>query len=118
MVEQISPKAIEAGLMPEQVNTDVELRLRRSGIKVVDSAPAYLYVQITALKPGPLWAYSVRASLHQPAHLDSNGAPCLAETWTGGDVGIVGPDKFVSEVRSDIGDYVDRFINVYLAANQ
>src|SRR5438445_7718264 len=65
VIEGLSRDAVLAGLSTDQLQTDVELRLRKAGIRISDSAtvPSYLYVQITALKSSECGLYAVAVSV-------------------------------------------------------
>ncbi len=51
VIESLDPEAQRAGLSQDQLKTDVELRLRRAHLPVVDSLlDASLYVNLSAFK--------------------------------------------------------------------
>jgi hypothetical protein len=110
------------GVTSRQLQTDVELRLRRAGIKIQPQAdiPSYpqLIVKVSLLEAVEgLFAYSVTVEVFDFARLDCTDrsiAPSV--TWQEGTIGVVGREKFRS-IRDNVNDYVDRFVNAYLAAN-
>lgn len=120
LVETLPPDAEGAGLTRDQLKTDVELRLRRSRIKVAPSPFGYLYVNIDALKiSGPeSLVYSVHVGVSQAATLDGNKAGIMGPTWSNGMVGPSPSGDFAAKVRGVVGDEVDKFINDYLAVNE
>jgi len=65
-----------------------------------------------------LAAYSISLSLDERVLLirDPNKI-CFAKTWITGNVGTVGLSNLKDFVRESLRDYVDIFINDYLAAN-
>ena len=119
-VETLPPEIERAGLTHAQLATEVALRLQRAGIKLVPSAPNYLYVSLGAVKPEgyDLYAFSLSVALLQPVVLtrDPTIAFPYAATWSTNIVGIVGTHR-VAELRADVNDLVDRFINSYLGQN-
>jgi hypothetical protein len=119
VVEDLSPDPVSDGLTTDQIRTDVELRLRKSGVKIEARNTSYLYVKAHPFKsrstPG-LYAYSVDVEFIQPAKV-SNGVSVPASTWSIGDIGIVGQANMSKGIRDDIGDFVDRFLNAYLSVN-
>jgi hypothetical protein len=52
-IEALTSEALAGGLSMEQLRADVELRLRKSGVRVSKDAVSFLYVQITTLKTVP-----------------------------------------------------------------
>jgi hypothetical protein len=121
LVESLGAEAQAGGLTREQLTTDVELRLRRSRIKVADlPSDNYLYVHVNAMKlsGGAGWTYAVHVGFNQHVTLDRNEASCVGETWNVSMIGVAPPSEFLSAVREAVGGQVDHFINDYLAVNQ
>lgn len=132
VMEVINPEAERKGLTRSQLQTDVELRLRKAGIKVLTrqerlKTPGYpfLYVNVSTVKTpetlggllGGLYGYSISVELREKVILARNRSiETYAATWSKGVVGTVGADKLRS-VREGVGDLVDEFINDYLAMN-
>jgi hypothetical protein len=120
-----SPKAKEIellGLTKDQVQKDVELRLRKSGIKVLTdkewlstTGTPSLMVSLSAFSYLGVWAYSIRVALFEVVTL-ARGGQASAPIWESDYLGLVGTNN-IRQVRDDIGDKVDEFINDYLAAN-
>jgi hypothetical protein len=124
VIEQMQPEAESLGLTKEQLQTDVELRLRKAGIKVLTKREAlfmpgmpWLYVNVnTLVRSGfPLLAYSVRVILNENVTL-ANGFQTVGTIWSSETTGNVGTQR-ISQIRESVGDLVDGFINDYLAAN-
>lgn len=119
VVEDLNPDGARDGLTKYQISTDVELRLRRAGVKVGASRTS-LYVQATLLPgTGPLqnvYAYNVFVALQQPVEIISNGVSFQATTWSAAYLAIA--TRLDSRaVRNTVGDLVDQFLNDYLAVN-
>jgi hypothetical protein len=120
VVETIDPEVERHGLTQSQVQTDLELRLKQSGIKVASSSSASLYVDIQIMRVLvlPLYAYSLEVAFQQPVRLDRNLriSHASAPTWSLSDSGVI-MRKRVRELRSRVIEKVDQFINAYLEQN-
>lgn len=118
VIEEIASDALRDGLAKEQIQTDVELRLRKAGVAVVDSAVPMLYVNANVIKgKNGVYGYSCEIRLEQPVTVLSNQAFTMAPTWSTGGTGLVAISIMPMVVRNDIGDYVDQFINAYLSVH-
>jgi hypothetical protein len=128
VVEGIKPEAEASGLYAAAILTDVELKLRQAGIKVLTGAEArvapgqpYLYVQV-GLASNPkteLYAFFIRVELCQDVQLlrDPSSLAGGIATWSpAGTVGTVGKEN-LRTLRDNIKDQVDKFINAYLSVN-
>lgn len=126
LVEQIGDQAQRDGLSRDQVQTDVELRLRQAGVRVLSQEDAlttlggaYLYIVVHAFKnPGGLYAFNVTVELKQRVTLARDSTiTAVAATWSPEPIlGTVGPEH-LGTVRDAIRDLADQFVNAYLAAN-
>ena len=126
VVERIDPNAERDGLNKEQLQTEVELRLRQAGIRVLTKAEwrktpglPYLYVRIATHKnPYNLYALAIHVELWQAVLLVRDPTTTtMAPTWTArGTIGSVGTNS-MHAVRESVGDDVDTFIQDYLAMN-
>jgi len=113
-----------AGLTESTLKTDVELKLRKAGIRVLTKDEwlltqgyPYLYVNVTAieLKSPQEFIYSVNVGLTEDVILSRNRSiETSATTWKKSALGIT-PD--LRAVREAVGDQVDKFMNDYLAVN-
>ena len=112
----------------EQIQTDVELRLRRAGVTVVDvlslpksfpNPPMSLSVTVRLFQvpQQPLYVFTVCVAVEQAMYLarTMQFIP-LHPTWSVDNMGVVGTGK-IRAVRDHLGDLVDRFINDYLTEN-
>lgn len=128
-VEDLSPDAKKHGLTEERIKTDVELRLRTAGIKVLTDeerlktpGSPYLYVNVGTMNVGTrgnhgLYSIALMVDLVQEVSLERNPSiKTLASTWRSGGVGAVG-ELNLSQIRGAVKDKVDEFINAYLAVN-
>ena len=117
LVEKLPSGLEQAGISREQVKTDAELRLRRSGILVAPTFPsAYLYININAMQAEDGWIFAVQLSFEQSVSLERDPSiSTIASTWTTGSVARYSNSR-LQELRRLVGDLVDGFINEYLGA--
>lgn len=133
LVEQIRVDMESDGLTHDRIQTDVELRLRKAGIPVLSKeqmlkAPGMpnLYINIQSIRSAIYrgYSYSLEVSLDQDVSLtrtvistNPTYHPTItASTWSRTLVGTAPVDE-LSTIRRSIADYVDQFINDYLAVN-
>lgn len=127
-VEYLEPDVKQIGLTRKQIQTDVELKLRRNNINVSSEFSPFLYVNLAVVKVGdsPLFAYCIRVEFVQPVVLVRDPEKkCFATTWDTGAVGCAvelrarnGIRQAVKDlIRHVMTDKVDEFINDYLAVN-
>lgn len=124
LVEEMDPQPERMGLSKAQIQTDVELRLRKGGVMVLtkeemQETPGmpYLYLDVDTFFNSDihLVAFSIRVELHESVTL-ARGFKTVGAIWETHSIGDVGKDN-IREIRNSIGDKVDKFINDYLAAN-
>jgi hypothetical protein len=124
VVERLEPDVERAGLTQQQLQIDVELQLRKAGIRVLTQREAlavpgqpYLYINANVVpRSGELTAYSISVELEQLASLETNGSLAIASTWSAGSTGSVGSER-LDFIRGRIKDRVDEFINAYLSVH-
>ena len=127
LVEGLKPEIENRGLTRQQLQTDVELRLRQNGIKVLTekewlSAPGgpllYVNVNIMIHKETLLVAFHTLLQLKQAVFLarDLTKKVYGASTWERSLVGSVGLSK-IESIREKVKDQVDTFSNDYLTVN-
>jgi ribosomal protein S8 len=125
LVENLKPEVEKYGLTRQQLQTDVELRLRQNGIRVLSkqeqfSTPGmpYLYVNVNTMPDiNGLVPLGILLELKQNVFLARDTTKlCIASTWNGSTTGSVGSKK-IETIRDSVKDSVDIFINDYLAAN-
>ena len=109
------------GITCQQIVTDVELQLRKAGIKV-DSTKAgpFLYVNLNAQDSGKgTYAVALELSFEQLVRLDR--APTtknMVPTWGIFPVVLTASHERYSEFcRQEIRDLADQFANAYLSVN-
>jgi hypothetical protein len=127
IVDDMNPNAERDGLAKSALQTDVELRLRHAGIRVLTenesiAAPGspYLHLRVMAAKNDlRMYGYSIELELKQLVRLDRDPSMrSVATTWGAlVGVGIVPAGDLSHVVRERVRDAVDGFINDFLAAN-
>ena len=121
------------GINKETIKTDVELKLRMAGVKVVSIEElnkiigkpflTISLVGITVATKEPTKdkhiAFGFRIAFFQDVFLARNMESCpSAETWSLGSVGHAMTDRNIATfIRGHIKDLTDRFINAYLSVN-
>ena|SRR5256885_1808734 len=118
-----SDQARRDGLSGEQLQTDVELKLREAGVAVLslqDSSAPVLTVNVFVLRGSPqrFYAFSIAVEVQETVTLNRNPSVAVwTDTWrTPTTLGTVSVGQLRS-VRDNVRDVVDQFINAYLAAN-
>jgi hypothetical protein len=119
LVEALTPGAKTLGLTQEMIQTDVELKLRLAGIRVVTQEEALklpgspcLYVDVNVVESAG--AASIGVELVQGVRLERNGDAILAPTWS---MGTLGRNPSAQDIRDRVKDYVDTFLNALLSVN-
>ena len=114
------------GLTQDNLQTSVELRLRRSGMHVLTTQEAsqlagnpVLYVNVSLLKSTLLYVYSVGVQLQQQVSLKRlPSVESHTQTWQTSLLGFVTSIGDPSaKMQQSIDNLVDRFINDYRAVN-
>lgn len=126
VVENLNPDVRNDGLDVSDVRTDTELKLREASIPVLtreqsSATPGrpYLYMVVSIMKRSDgLCAYNVDVQLVQMVVLTRDrSTTTMAITWAAtGSIGTIG-ENHLRDLRGTIGDFVNQFINAYLAAN-
>lgn len=126
LVEEIGPEAEKYGFTQQTYRTDVELRLRQYGIKVLSkeeylqmAGRPFLYIRVNPLinEKTRLVAVGLEVKLHERSFLLREPTMVVtAATWSEGRMALIGLDK-LNEVRESVRGLVDLFINDYLEVN-
>ncbi len=117
VVEQLGPKIEGKGLTRQQLQTDVELRLRHAGVTVSSDAPVLLYANIAIACNEIVCAYNISLEVQQAVRLVAHpeSGTLLAATWNTGTTGL--SERRLQSIRDRLKDQVDQFLNAYQAAN-
>lgn len=117
VVEEVSAAGERVGLTKDQLQTDVELKLRQAGLTIAKVSAGcipriYLNVAVTGLGN----AVFIGVELQECAILyrDVKIAVPGATTWK---ASAVAQNLDASEIRSSMKDNVDSFLNAWLSAN-
>jgi hypothetical protein len=119
LIERLETNEKAIGLSEEDLQTDVELKLRQTGILIgkqnVASGQPVLYVSLVSLE-GPLpVSYFIKLELCQDVTLSRNGADySVVPTWS---VGTIGRANSSRNIRDILKDLIDKFLNAYLSVN-
>jgi hypothetical protein len=127
LVEHLPADIEQHGLTTDAIKTDVELRLRRSGIQVFSAYPddpspakAVVYVNVAIKQESGtlkgLYAASITVELQQWLRSQVSGLETPGATWERGSVLTIGQNN-LRQLRDSVNDKVDELINDYLAAN-
>ena len=127
LIEDLEPEIERSGLTKNQIQKDVEGRLREAGIKTLTQEEAsktpgepYLYVNINlnAGKPGDeTYSYSVDIGVIQGVRLQRDPRQKIhAVTWSTGGVGSI-KKEFVNRLSDSVEDLVNVFVKAYLSMN-
>lgn len=127
------PQEVERdGLLKAQLQTDVELRLRKAGIRVLTEdqwfiepgqptlrVGVYLY-KVSDPKTINAYTKSVEVVLRQNVVLSRKPSTIVrgAITWESTlTVGVSNSTVLQKDIRDQVADRIDEFINAFLAAN-
>jgi hypothetical protein len=123
-VAPIEPEIENLGLRRDQIQTDVELELRRNRIPIArdsSGATGHLYLVMNCLElsvPKGILACSVLLELIQDVRLMRDPSiTALAPTWNDGGIATGNVDR-LTDLRQTIRDFVDEFSNAYLEQNR
>jgi hypothetical protein len=121
-IEDLDVGARNVGLTREQLQTNVELKLRLAGLRVAQndaSAPPspFVYVQIVTFGVDDLHFYVADIKLEEPVRILRNGRSTLASTWTKGGYGSATSAALHDAILQDVANRTDEFLNSWVAAN-
>jgi hypothetical protein len=127
LVEQLPPEVEKGGLSKDQLQKDVETKLRAAGIKVLTKEECaktpgepnlYINVNVNIAKTeSDIYPYSLdllfiqKVSLLRDQKITSH-----AVTWSTAGVGSI-TKTMVSQLRESVGEILDIFIKAYRAEN-
>ena len=128
LVESLCDDANIISLSKSTIETDVELRFRSHGIKVLTMEEThiqpgcpffYVNINLIYIKGLNSVVYNIEGKFAQDVMLTRNNQPYpQAPTWhTGGILGIVDRQSARNIIRETVLDIVDKFINDYFSVN-
>jgi len=116
--------AIKGGLSKDNIRTEVELKLRQAGIRVLsreeweqESGRPYLQVWPKVLKGGVLGGYIYHITVEFKQYVTLFRSPSVqafGATWSAECMGYT-PE--LRDIRDKMNERVDLFINAYLGVN-
>jgi len=126
-VQGLTEEVKKAGLRSEQIQSDVEDKLKQEGISVVSEEESLrlagspvLYVNISAYKRKRTAAFVYHIDvgvLQRVALVRDPKIRIMSITWTKGRLGYCPAKALVTSVRETVGYLMDRFADDYTAAN-
>ena len=127
LVEDFAPEVEREGLVKNQIQKDVEDKLRAGGMKILNQEEAvktpgepYLYVNLNvnfSKDEEEVCSYSIDIALIQNVNLVRNPKQTTyAITWSTGGVGLIGK-KSLGQLKESVEDVVDIFIKAFLSVN-
>jgi biotin operon repressor len=124
-VESLAPEIQKDGLTEDRIQKDVELMLRKAGIKILskkewfdaEGSPClYVNAHVLKLRATREYIYSVTISLKQTVYPARKPVEIAgAATWTIG--GIIGITPDLDKIRASVKTQVEEFIKAYLGVN-
>lgn len=128
-VEELQPNiqkyASRFNITQEQLRKDVTLKLEKAGIPVLapekwlkTTGRPLLYVNVNTHETEKYWyAFDINIQVMQIVSLESNpNLKTMADTWSISMIGIANIGT-LNTIRDNVGNLVDRFVNVYLSVN-
>jgi hypothetical protein len=127
LVENLSLEVEKEGLRKNELQLEVEFKLREAGINVLSKEESlkspgepYLYINVnlnTSKTENEVYPYSIDMLFIQKVSLLRNPQQATyAVTWSTGGVGSI-TKQLVSQLRSSVSEMVDIFIKSYHAEN-
>ena len=122
-VERLRAEIEQDGLFASTLQSDVEMKLRLAGIKVLSEEQAmespaspYLYLFVDAFKHSEGYIYRIQLSLREPVMVLRTHTKLFATTLRIRDE--LGITFFLSEIRGEAQDLVDEFLKAWEMVNR
>lgn len=131
LIEELTPDLENLNLTMIQIQSEVELKLRKAGVQVLPREEnekiqplrkPYLYIRINSARLSPRKesiVFNIGIALNQQVTIrgQADSKKCFfAPTWYTSIVGAAGR-KNTQEIMDAIQDLTDKFIDAYLKAN-
>ena len=129
VVEKLNPSIVKLGVTEKQLQVDAEMKLRQTGIKVVESGSPenadspYIYISIKSIdyKLGESTIgiiFSFRVDLREFAFLKrASKVTVVANSWSQNQIATCANDVFAAFSGDILKNIMDQFITDYFAAN-
>lgn len=120
VIGKISDDARSLGIDEENIRTGVEIKIRNSGIKVVENSNVMFLVDVDVTPPiSRVYAISVRVDIMDMVSLYRNPKIIFQTTiWDKSELSIAGEYKVKEAIKEDVDELVDKFILDYLKAKE
>ena len=131
MVPPITPDPEPDGLKRDQIQTYVEMKLRKAGVKLATDRELakhdfpYLSININAVKGknSESYNYNISVELYKQViqnpqdEIDTAMQTISIKIWSSGLTGTIPGSDLKNNVQKDVDNLTDEFIKAYLAAN-
>jgi len=126
LVGKLNPEIEREGLTKHQIQTDVELRLRMAGIKVLSHEEALkmtgapflrISAHVVERKIVKSYIYNTHVELCQDVYLVRKPEIKINDATTWSSSYLLGLTPDLDQIRARVRDQVDFFINAYLSVN-
>ena len=125
VVEDLPAKVEKTGLTSDQIQTYVEAKCKRAGLKVLSTEESLntagypilaVNIDLKKIQGNGHYLYAIQLDLHQNVHLERDPQIMIigATTWTTRSYGI---GREVRHMRVRIKNHVNEFIQAYSDAN-
>ncbi len=122
VVEKMGPESEKAGLTKSQIQTDVEMKLRMTGLNVLTfeevskvSGSPWIYVNINIGKTSHgAYVFNINLELMQNVYLERYNKRSIASTWS---VEYIGITPNLDDIRSKTRSLVDDFRHAWVSVN-
>jgi hypothetical protein len=125
VVEDLPDKVEKTGLTSDQIQTYIEAKCKRAGLKVLSTEESLnmagypilaVNVDLKKIQGNGHYLYAIQLDLHQNVHLERDPQIMIigATTWTTRSHGI---GKELGHMRGRIKNHVNEFIRAYSEAN-
>src|SRR5215467_1646492 len=102
-VEDLNAEAAKVGLTQQDLQTDVELRLRQSGVRVGPNPTAYLSLRAIVMRSSDVYAIRRSLELNQVVRLVRDPKIVVtADTWSVSGLLMVSPTRARNGVREHV----------------
>jgi hypothetical protein len=125
VIENIKDDAELAGLKVTDIQSDVELKLVKAGIRVlaheewrITPGRPWLYVSVNTIKHLGSYFFSIDVQLKQDVSLPRQPSIVTSSaTWEVGSIGYVQTESLPPKILDSVSGYLDSFVDDYKAVN-
>jgi len=131
MVLPISPDAERNGLKRDQIQTNIELKLRKAGIKILTERelekPGFPYLNVNLSvakdKNPELYGYDIKVEMYKQEiqnpqdEIETAMQAISIKAWSSELTGSASGSDLKNRVEEQLSNAMDKFVSDYLAAN-